>query len=171
MAEMSRPEAIEGQSQASADERPVYEVSFHIVSGVGEENIAGVVEKIRAELKKADAEFISEQFPQKTTLAYTVERVSGGKREKYNEAYFGFIKFAVEREIIPVLQTMLRSFPEVLRFLVVETVREELVLPRRAVFTSDRLSGETIKKPISTPEKGGEVSDEELDKSIEALVS
>ncbi len=45
------------------------------------------------------------------------------------------------------------------------------VAPRRAVFTSDRLEGETIKKPAAAPEEKTAVSEEELDKSIDALVS
>jgi hypothetical protein len=62
----------------------------------------------------------------------------------------------------------------VLRYLLVQTVREEEAPARRAVFTSDRLEGETLKKPVAPaeePTKGGEVSEEELDKSIDAIVA
>lgn len=157
-------------SSADAGERVVYEVGFHIVPTIPEDGLAAVVEKVRQAL--GSAEIISEQFPQKTALAYTVERSVAGKREKYNEAYFGFIKFALERNAIPAFAEALRSMSEVLRSLVIETVREEIVVaPRRAVFSSDRLEGETIKKPDSEPEKAGGVSDADLDKSIEALVA
>ena len=61
---------------------------------------------------------------------------------------------------------------EILRFILVETTREDsIAAPRRAVFSSDRLEGKTIEKRPGAVEKGGKVSDEELDKSIEALVS
>ena len=132
-----------------------------------------VADKIRAEIKKNDAEIITERAPQKITLAYTVERpVSGGVKEKHGSAYFGSIKFATEPEHIQALQGMLRGMKEVLRFIVVETMREEIIAtPRRAVFSSDRLEGKTIEKRPGALEKSGQVSDEELDKSIEALVS
>jgi hypothetical protein len=55
--------------------------------------------------------------------------------------------------------------------LLVETVREDVAPTRRAVFTSDRLEGETLKKPVAEAEKPAEVSEEELDKSIDALVA
>jgi ribosomal protein S6 len=171
MAETAHPEATaEGSSQAPAAKTPVYEVAFHLVPTVGEEGVGKVVEKIRRAIGD-QAEFISERFPAKMTLAYTVERSVGGKREKYSESYFGWIKFASDREIVPTLEAMLRDTPEVLRSLIIETVREDIaVRPMRAVFTSDRLEGQTLKKPVAAPEKTGEVSEEELDKSIEALV-
>ncbi|MDZ4226029.1 MAG: hypothetical protein U1C66_00890, partial [Patescibacteria group bacterium] len=116
-------------------------------------------------------EIIKEQFPQKMTLAYTIERAAAGKREKYVETYFGFIKFAAERETIPGLEALLRGSKEILRYLLIETTREEPVIARRAVYSSHRLEGETIKKPTSAPETPSEVSEEELTKSIDALVN
>jgi len=161
----SHPE--EGLTQA-IDERTVYEVGFHIVPTIPEDGVAAVVEKVRQAL--GSAEIINEQFPQKIALAYTVERANVGRREKYNDAYFGFIKFATEREAVPALEASLRGMRDILRFLLIETVRED-VSSHRAVFTSDRLEGETIKKPEAEAEKQAEVSEEDLNKSIDALVS
>ena len=174
MAEMSHPEAeAQGLSQArEKDSRPVFEIGFHVLPTVEAAEVGGVVDKIRAELSKYSAEIIKEEFPTKRTLAYVVERSATGKREKYVESFFGFIKFAVEsREAIPALEAMLRSTHEILRSLIIETERDEVVVPRRAVFTSDRLEGETIHKPTGEVEKAAEISEEELDKSIDALVS
>jgi len=172
MAEQAHPEALsEGSSQAPAkDPTPVYEVGFHVVPTVGDDGVGAIVEKIRTAI--GESEFIAEGFPQKMTLAYTIERASQGKREKYNEAYFGWIKFATAREHIPALEAALRNMKEVLRSLIIETVREDLTVRQtRAVFTSDRLEGQTLKKVPTEREERGEVSDEELDKSIEALVN
>jgi len=172
MVEMSHLEApAEGLSQAkNTDGRPVYEVGFHVAPTVPEDGVAAVVDKIRSALD--GAEIISEQFPQKMKLAYTIILSDSGKREKSNEAYFGFIKFATERGAIPMFEQALRAMKDVLRFLLIETVREDIVItPRRAVFASDRLEGETLKKPTDTPEEKAEVSEEELDKSIDALVN
>lgn len=173
MVNKSHPE--EGLTQAIDTKRQetgvVYEVGFHIVPTVTEDGVGKVVEKIRQAL--GGAEIISEQFPQKIALAYTVERSDSGKREKYNEAYFGFIKFALTREEIPAFEQSLRTMRDVLRWLLIETTREEIATaPRRAVFSSDRLEGETIKKPeVVETDKKGEVSDVDLDKSIDALVA
>lgn len=165
MAEDSQ--ASQASTQAN-DSLPVYEIGYHVVPTVGDEGVAQVVDAIRAALK--DAEIISEGFPQKMTLAYTVERAQAGKREKFTESYFGFIKFATERETFAEAKAKVEAMPSVLRSIAIETVREDLMQQKqRAVFASDRLEGKTLEKPTSAPEKGGEVSEAELDKSLEAL--
>lgn len=156
-------------SQANKSDTPVYELGFHLVPTVQDDGVAAVTEKVRAIL--GDAEIISEEVPARMTLAYVIERSVQGKREKYAESYFGCIKFAMERGELSAVQTALRGTPEVLRFLIIETVREDVPAPRRTVFTSNRLEGETIKKPEAEAEKPAEVSQEELDKTIDALVS
>lgn len=165
MAEDSQ--AAKASTQAN-EMLPVYEIGYHVVPTVGDEGVAKVVDAIRAALK--DAEIITDGFPQKIALAYTVERAAQGKREKYTESYFGFIKFAATRETFADAKAKVEAMPQVLRSLAIETVREDLMQQKqRAVFASDRLEGKTLEKPTATPEKGGEVSEAELDKSLEAL--
>lgn len=171
MEETSQVSPETSSQAAPKDTRLIYEVGFHIVPTVEESKIGDTVEKIRSVLDSAKAEVIGEQFPAKMQLAYTVERSTTGKREKYNDAYFGWMKFAVEdRESIPTLEAVLRSTHEVLRYLLVQSSIPEVATPRRTVFSSNRLEGETIKKPTATPEETGVVSEADLDKSIEALV-
>lgn len=166
MAEMSQAE--EASTQATADARPVYEVGFHLVPSITEEGVSAAVEKIRALL--GSAEIISEGFPQKMTLAYTIEVVANaGKREKYTQAYFGWIKFAVEeRSAVPAIEAGLRAMREVVRSIIIETTREDMKQRQQAVFASDRLEGKVLEKPTEV-EKKGEVSQEELDRSLEGL--
>jgi ribosomal protein S6 len=176
MAEMSHTDAqaeVSSQANAKNDEVAVYEAAFHLVSSLTEDEVAKVVERIREELSQAKAETIAEGFPQKMTLAYTIERpVSGGRRERHSASYFGWIKFEAAPEAAEALHATLRSMREVLRYLLITTIREDIsAIPRRALFSSDRLEGKTIQKPTTTPEKKGEVSEEELNKSIEALVN
>lgn len=170
MAEMSQ-ESTDSLTQANkAPERPIYEVGYHLIPTLEEANVSAMAEKLRAELGKGGAEIIAEGTPSKMVLAYTVERATTGKREKYNESYFGWIKFTTERENIPALESYLRSTREIIRHLLIETIREDATLaPRRAVFSSDRLEGETIKKPTAAPEVKAEVSEEELERSLEEL--
>lgn len=166
MAEMSQ--ADQASTQATVDARPVYEVGFHLLPSIPEGGVAAAVDTIRALL--GTAEIISQGTPAKMTLAYTIERSNSGKREKFTQSYFSWIKFVTEdRAMVPALQEALRAMPEVIRYLVIETVREESKA-RRALFGSDRLEGETIKKPVEA-QKGGDVSEEQLDKSIDALTS
>jgi ribosomal protein S6 len=175
MADMSHPE--EGLSQATAasseaqvkNTTPVYEVGFHLVPALDEAGVLAAVAAIHKML--GDAEIISETAPQRMALAYVIERATQGKRDKYSEAYFGFIKFATPRENIPGIEEALRANREVLRYLLVATVREDMTqAPRRAVYSSDRLEGKTLERAPREAEKTGAVDEGELDKSIEALV-
>jgi ribosomal protein S6 len=167
MADMSQ--AHEASTQATAkDTRLVYEVGFHLMPSIPEDGVGAVVEKVRALL--GGAEIISQGYPAKMTLAYTIERAGQGKREKFTQSYFGWIKFAVEDQSgTPALMEGLRAQPQVIRSIVIETVREEAKPAKRAVFGSDRLEGQTIEKAPREAEQKAEVSQEELDKSIEAL--
>jgi ribosomal protein S6 len=172
MAETSQV-SPEISSQASPKEtRPIYEIGFHVVPSLDEAGVIDVAQKIHTAIEKGDAEIISKGVPSKIRLAYTIERKGAGHYDKFDEAYFGFIKFATERENIAALEQMLRADRSILRYLLTETTREDVMgAPRRAVFASDRLEGETIKKPTQEPEKAGEVSEEDLNKSIDAIVS
>lgn len=173
MADESRSadaELSQASSAPSGDSRPVYEIGYHLVPTLAEGDVAGEVANIRAML--GDAEIIKDEAPHKMTLAYIIERAGAGRREKYGESYFGFVKFAIDKEHINGIEAKLRAMRPVLRYLLVETAREEAAPARRAVFTSDRLEGETLKKPAAPIEefKGAEVSEEELDKSIDAII-
>ena len=165
-------QATEAPSGAEVSTQPIiYEVGFHLVPTIAEDGVGAAVEGVRR-LIGDDAEFISEGYPQKVNLAYVIERATQGKREKYGEAWFGWIKFATTREKIPALEAALVASRDVLRSLIIETVREDIVQPKaRAVFSSDRLEGETIKKPAAPAEKAAPVLEAELDKSIDALTN
>ncbi len=175
MAEMSQTEAtadVSSQANAPKDSRPLYEIGFHVVPTVDEAKLAEVMADLRSEIVKAGGEIISGAEPVKMTLSYVIERAATGKREKYPEAYFGWVRFVVEdRGGIQALENFLQNKKEILRFLFIKTVHEEVAAPRRAVFSSNRLEGETLKKPVAPEAPTGEVSEEELDKSIDALVS
>ncbi|HEV7449749.1 MAG TPA: hypothetical protein VGP13_04415 [Candidatus Paceibacterota bacterium] len=163
-------QATDAPSGADVTSAPIiYEVGFHLVPTIAEDGVGAAVEKVRKAIG-ADAEFISEVYPTKMQLAYVIERAAQGKREKYGESWFGWIKFAQIPSKIPALEAELNASREVLRSLIIETVREDIAPPKaRAVFVSDRLEGETIKKPAAPQEKPAEVSEVELDKSIDAL--
>jgi ribosomal protein S6 len=163
-------ELTQANAAPSGDTHPIYEIGYHLIPTLTEAEVVTAVASLRKVL--GQAEIIKEETPVKIPLAYVIERRGQGKREKYGEAYFGFIKFATEKENIAAIEQYLRATHEVLRHLLIETVREDTsTIPRRAVFTSGRLEGETLKKPVAEIENAGEVSEEELDKSIDAIVA
>src|SRR5665213_445226 len=103
------------------EKKTTYEVGFHLIPTLSEAQVAEALEAVRAVLVKEGAEALGEQAPERMTLAYRIERSISGKREKYTESYFGWIKFTAERGVIPVLSAAYTNTHNILRFIIVET--------------------------------------------------
>src|SRR5690349_6757897 len=133
MEEESRSEDTSEQTQANegTGHEAVYEIGFHLVPTLTEAQVAAAFERMHKALDKAEATVLAEESPKKISLAYRIERSVAGKREKYTEGYFGFIKFefpaeaegigepqsshkATTGEEVNALETMLRADSEVL---------------------------------------------------------
>ena len=154
-------------------ERVIYELGYHIVPAVGEEGLPKEVSVLKEEIEKLGGTFISEEFPTHVTLAYTMVRASGGAREKFASAYFGWLKFEMDPEQTLILKEKLAANENVLRYLLFKTVREDTRAPKRVTlppkpsepirpkFTSDVPRKTEPQKPVS---------DEELDRTIEKLI-
>jgi len=170
MTEMSQAAESEAFTQANNGEQAAYEVGFHVVPTVAETDVPAVTARLRSHLEGAGATIVSEEAPKKIKFAYRIERAVTGKREKFTEGYFGSIKFEALRNIVPALEAMLRADTDILRSLIIPAGEEQEAKAPRAVYSSDRLQGETIQRPVVVAEPRGEMSEEDLDKSIEALV-
>ncbi len=148
----------------------VYEVGYHIVPTVSPENLPKEVDAIKAILGKVEAKIISEEGPKMISLSYPMLKVVGPKRDYFETAYFGWVKFEAEPVAAVELKRALDLSEKVLRFIIVKTVRENTMhghkflkdgkeAPRRASSTDKKVEGV---KPEATAE--------ELDKSIDKLV-
>ena len=105
----------------------VYEVSFHLVPSVGKDKVSGVFERVRKIISEK-GEVLSEERPVLRDLAYTVRhtvRQRDGSYNRYDEAYFGSVKFRALRSAIAQVERALLGDEEVLRFLLLETVAED----------------------------------------------
>lgn len=148
----------------------VYEVGYHIVPTVSPEHLAREVDAIKGILGKVGATIIGEESPRMRTLAYPMLKVVGPKRDYFETAYFGWIKFEAAPAAAVELKSALDVSEKVLRFIIVKTVRENTMHGHK--FVKDAKEG--MRRAPSTDKKAdaGEVkvSAEELDKSIDKLV-
>lgn len=152
------------------DRLSVYEIGYLIVSSVPEEKVAGEVEAIKKIIGDAGSTVITEEAPYAQDLAYTMRKkmVSGGY-EKYDSAYFGWIKFEVGSDKIEALKNSIEAHPSVLRMLLITTVKENTYLSKRApVIASPAKGGDEVAEEIK--DAPAAVSPEEIDKSIDAMV-
>jgi len=157
---------------AKNSEEKIYEVGYHIISSVAEENVPAEVEKIKAYLAKEKAIILSEEAPKLRPLAYSIKKAFGGTYKTFDKAYFGFIKFALgETGDIRNIDLSMKNNESVLRYLVVKTVRENTMYsPKITVFSDKEAKIKTFKEDkVVKGEKTATV--EEIDKSIDALVS
>lgn len=102
----------------------VYEVGFHIVPAVSPEKLPAEVDAIKALLDGNKATIISEEFPKLRNLTYTMVKVIGPVRNKYDTAYFGWIKFEAGVEEILEIKKGMDANEKVLRYLLIKTARE-----------------------------------------------
>jgi ribosomal protein S6 len=155
-----------------SDEK-VYEVGYHILSSVAEENIPVEVDKIKASLDKEKAIIISEEAPKLRPLAYTIKKAFGGSYKTFDKAYFGFIKFELgEDGDIRKIDLAMKNNESILRYLVIKTVRENTMYsPKITVFSDKEAKIKTTFKEDKAVKNEKPASIEEIDKSIDALVS
>jgi ribosomal protein S6 len=150
----------------------IYEVGYHIVSSVAEENIPAEVEKIKSYLAKEKAVIISEEAPKLRPLAYSIKKAFGGSYKTFDKAYFGFIKFTLGEDAdVRTIDSAMKNNESVLRYIIIKTVKENTMYsPKITVFSDKDAKIKTFKvekaeidiKPASV---------EEIDKSIDALVA
>ncbi|MFA6340658.1 MAG: 30S ribosomal protein S6 [Candidatus Paceibacterota bacterium] len=156
---------------AKNNEEKVYEVGYHLLSSVAEENISEEAAKIKAYLSKEKAEIISEEAPKLRPLAYPIKKAFGGVYKTFDKAYFGFIKFALtEGGDITKIDQAMKANESILRYIVVKTVRENTMYSPKITIFSDKES--KIKIPTTKAEIIGKpASVEEIDKSIDELLT
>lgn len=158
---------------AKNSEEKIYEVGYHLLSSIAEENVPAEVEKIKAFLSKENAVIISEEAPKLRPLAYSIKKAFGGSYKVFDKAYFGFIKFELGEDAdIRNIDLAMKNNESVLRYIVIKTVRENTMYSPKISVYSDKDAKIKPLKVVEKVEKDEKpASIEEIDKSIDALVS
>lgn len=143
----------------------IYEVGYLVLPSVPEEHIPAEVSKIKASIEKGGGVFITEDFPKLRPLAYTMRKNSGGRNLKHDSAYFGWVKFEASSGEIAEIKAEITKNENILRFMIVETVRENTMFVPRMTF---RKTEETGKE--GTEKEEVKMTEEEMEKTIENLV-
>lgn len=157
---------------AKNSEEKIYEVGYHLVSSIAEELVPAEVEKIKSYLAKEKAIIISEEAPKLRPLAYSIKKAFDGAYKVFDKSYFGFIKFELPEEgDITNIDASIKKNTSILRHLVIKTVRENTMYsPKITVFSDKEAKIKTFKDDkVVKGEKTATI--EEIDKSIDALVS
>jgi ribosomal protein S6 len=148
----------------------IYETGYHVLESVSEEDLQGEVSKIHAIISENGGNIISEGAPALRQLAYTISKKVGTKTLKFSKAYFGWVKFEVNRENILKIKETIESMPSILRFIIIKTVRENTMhTPKIPMFKKENVSEEEGDDKLAEREKTP-ASEAEIDKSIDELI-
>ena len=165
---------IEKNGAETAEEAAVsriYEVGYHLVPTIKEEDLDKVVGGVRSIIEKAGGSFIAEGAPALTRLAYPLHVMEKGKRVEYDRGFFGWLKFESTTDTVDALNEALKRSADVMRSMVFETVRDDTRAKIKAPRLAEVKRTESIKTTPRHEESSAPVSEEQLDKALEDLTS
>ncbi|MFA5838777.1 MAG: 30S ribosomal protein S6 [Candidatus Paceibacterota bacterium] len=148
------------------EQKRVYELGFLLNSNISEDKVVDKFSSIKKTLEKNECSLISEEWPKIKGLEYTMYKSFHGKKEKYDNAYFSWIKFEASPFSVDKINEEIIKDQDVIRFIIVKTVKENtLVITKKVSIGNNERRKQSVKREI-----GKEVSKEELDKTIDDLV-
>ncbi len=168
----------------TTDETKLYELGFHIVSLLNESEAESKFVALKKEIEILGGEIVKEKAPKTMSLAYTITKKIKGANTRFNEAYFGWIKFNATAEAILDLKEKVQGDEDILRFLLIKTVDDDERSTSKIPLEEEKEEDEKIEekkvekrevkkeeKPVEEPkeEKKEEVA-KEIDDAIDELV-
>lgn len=150
----------------------IYEVGYHILPSVAEENVDKVVGEIRSVIEAAGGSFIAEGAPVLTKLSYDMNSREGDKWASQDRGYFGWIKFEAVVGAAATLEDALKANKNILRHIVFRTVREETRARLKTPTLREVKRTDVIKTTAKRPdEESAPVSEEDLDKALSDITT
>lgn len=155
------------------DTLTIYEVSYLLLPSLANEQVPAKVVSLKKMLTLVGGQVISDENPILIDLAYPMTKVVQTTRHKCTMGYFGWVKFETTKEGIGAIKKSLDMDNEVLRYLIIKTVRENTLLngKMKLKFEDNAKRGDGYESEVvaeTVPEK--EATPEEIDKSIDDLV-
>lgn len=152
----------------SAEGKAVYEVGYLVMPSVSLELLPREVDAIKAVIARVGGEVISEGAPEMKPLAYTMIKAVGPARPRFDAAYFGWVKFEATKESIGEVKKALDAMEKLIRFLLIETVRENTLYGSKIL--KDKEEGDKSEAPKASVAPI-QSSEEEIDKAVEKLIA
>lgn len=157
----------ENETEESANSR-VYEIGYLLVPTISEEDLPVIYGNLKELVASFGGEAIADEMPKMIPLAYAMLKVVANVRNKFKTAYFGWVKFTMDSDKVLELKKKLDLDPNVIRFLILKTVKENTIATKRFA------SRETHRRPMIKKSENNEtavpINKEEIDKEIDALV-
>ena len=161
---------IKNESEIEEDVNSrVYELGYLLVPTISEEDLPVVFGNLKELVSAFGGIHVSDEMPKMIQLAYKMVKVVSNVRNKFNTAYFGWIKFTMDSDKVLEIKKKLDLDPNFIRFLILKTVKENTIAAKRFV------RGDIHRRPKTLKNEKNEVvvpiNKEEIDKEIDAMVA
>lgn len=159
---------VEVKKEKSEDGR-IYEVGYLLVPSITEENLPVTYGNLKELVSSFGGEVISDEMPKMIPLAYTISKVISNTRNKFNTAYFGWIKFEMDTEKVVLMKKKLDLDQNIIRFILLKTVRENTIATKKFMRSDVHKRAKTEKG--ENGEDATPINKEEIDKEIDAMIA
>lgn len=114
---------MNNKDETMMDQR-VYETSYIFVANLTDEEAAAKAEALKKSIAAQGGSFISEEAPYMRELAYEMVRVIKNVNTRFNEGYFGWVKFEMDPNQINEFDKKLSLDEEIVRFITVKADKD-----------------------------------------------
>lgn len=148
----------------------VYELSYLLLPSLAIEQVPAATASIQEAVKTAGGTVISGEDAILIDLAYPMLKVVQTLRHKASTGYFGWMKFEIDADGIKAVQKACDAMDNLLRYMIIKTVRENTLLNGKMMLKKEDLSPKD-EQPAEDAVPGEEApAAEALDKNIDDLV-
>ena len=141
-------------------ESKIYEVGYLLSPLIPEDKLDGEIFVLRDAIEKKQGLVVNEEKARMQRLAYNIIKPHAGN---FESAWFGWIKFMANPEIVSEIKNSFDKNQNIVRFLIVNSAKED---------TTRRAPRKTMgRKPFTAPEVKTEIKTEEVDKKLEELLA
>lgn len=126
-----------------------YEFGYLIVPTVADAQIEATVQNLNTAITGAGATVVATGgTPEFIDLAYTMEKTVASKIYRYNQGYFGWIKFDADPEMIEALKKAFDANAEIIRYLLVKTSAQNTVIFKKPKIEAKRETESALDEEI-----------------------
>ena len=158
------------------DRISVYEIGYLVAGDVLEEKVSEEADKVKDVIVKSGATIIADEVPHMEELSYTMRvKTVSGSYEKYDRAYFGWVKFELSSNKVESVKKTVELLPKILRMILITTVKENTYLGKRAsqiaaAIMPKKAQDIGIGAVVDAKKDVTSLSVEDMDKSIDDMV-
>lgn len=161
---------MEKENKEKGVDTTVYEMSYLLLPSLASEQVPAKATEIKNMLTSVGGAVISSEDPILIDLAYPMLKVTLTSRQKVDSGFLGWVKFEIGSENVEIIKKNLDTNAEVVRYLIIKTVRENTLLGGKMNIQKEERMKKEEDALVEVSEEVKEASLEEMDKSIDDLV-